>query len=261
MPEDQLDLTTFAGLRDIVARLRAPDGCPWDREQTHQSLKPYLLEETAEALEALDEGDPAHLAEELGDLLLQVLMHSQIAEGAADFTVDDVIAGIAAKLVRRHPHVFGDARAETAGQVIEQWEDLKRKERGEERESALDGVPATLPALARAQALQRRAVRAGFAWENDEQAWDKLQEELGELREASTPEERLHELGDVLFALTEVGRRLDLDAEEAMRLSSRRFDLAYRDMETALRERGQAFADLSAAEKLRLWKEVRQARE
>ncbi|HZP27062.1 MAG TPA: nucleoside triphosphate pyrophosphohydrolase [Dehalococcoidia bacterium] len=262
MPKEQLDLQTFAGLRHIIARLRAPDGCPWDREQTHQSLRPYLLEETAEALEALDEGDAAHLAEELGDLLLQILMHSQMAEESGDFTIDDVIASIAAKLVRRHPHVFGDARAETAGQVIEQWEDLKRKERGgEERESALDGVPSTLPALARAQAVQRRAVATGFAWENDEQAWEKLLEELGELRSAATPEERLHELGDVLFALTEVARRDGLDAEEAMRLSLRRFDTAFRAMEAALRERGQSFHDLATEEKLRLWREVRQAGE
>ena len=251
------DLRSFEGLREIVATLRGPDGCPWDKEQTHQSLKPYLLEEACETLEALDDGDHAHLSEELGDLLLQVLMHSQIAQEAGEFTLEDVIANIAAKLVRRHPHVFGQERLENAGQVVTQWDEIKKQERGEDS-SALAGVPAILPALAQAQALQRRTVRDGFAWENAEQAWDKLAEELQELREASTADERLHETGDTLFALAEVARWLDIDAEEALRLTSRRFKRSFHQMEERLRERGQGFAQLNPDEKLALWKQAKQ---
>src|SRR3972149_554942 len=186
-------LRTFNGLRAVIAALRAPEGCPWDRVQTPQSLRPFLLEEASEALDALDGGDPARLCEELGDLLLEVLLHVQIAEETGEFGLADVVHGVSDKLVRRHPHVFGDATAETPEAGVEQWEGLKREERGER--AALSGIPAPLPALARAQAIQRRASRAGFAWENVGQAWEALDEELGELREARTPAEQRDELG------------------------------------------------------------------
>ena len=198
------EMRTFNGLRKVIATLRGPDGCPWDRVQTHESLRPFLLEEASETLEALDEGDPSHLCEELGDLLLEVLLHVQIAEDEGEFALEDVIQGIAEKLVHRHPHVFGEATAETPEAVVEQWEELKREERS--GQSALTGIPRTLPALARAQAMQHRASGAGFAWETVEQAWEALDEELAELRQADTPEKRREEVGDTLFALVGLAR-------------------------------------------------------
>jgi tetrapyrrole methylase family protein/MazG family protein len=247
---------TFNGLRKIVASLRGPDGCPWDRVQTHRSLRPFLLEEASEALEALDEGDPARLCEELGDLLLEVLLHVQIAEETGEFALSDVVHGISDKLVRRHPHVFGDATAETPEAVVEQWEELKREER--RGQSALQGIPGTLPALAQAQAIQRRAVRAGFAWEETEQAWDALAEELEELRRAETPEERRQEAGDALFALAALAQRLDVDAEEALRSTCRGFGRRFRRLEAASRERGQSLTEMTLAEKLALWQELKE---
>jgi len=250
------DLRTFDGLRRLVAALRGPEGCPWDREQTHDSLKPYLLEEASEAVEALDERDLRHLTEELGDLLLQVLMHSQIAEESGEFTLEDIIHGIATKLIRRHPHVFGDMHLGSAQEVAYHWEHLKRAERGP-RDSALQGVPNPLPALARAQALQRRAAAAGFAWQDDAQAKAKLSEELGELESAGTKEEQLHEFGDALFALVQLAQRMALDSEEALRLACGRFTDRFQRMESQLKARVQTFQDVTLEEKLSLWQETR----
>jgi len=233
------DLRTFDGLRRLVAALRGPEGCPWDREQTHDSLKPFLLEEAPEAVEALDERDLNHLKEELGD-----------------FTLEDVIHGIATKLVRRHPHVFGDKNLGSAQEVADHWEQLKRAERGPP-DSALQGVPKPLPALARAQALQRRAAAAGFAWENDTQAKARLSEELAELESASTQGERLHEFGDALFSLVQVAQWMELDSEEALRLASGRFTDRFHRMESQLKARGQTFQDVTLEEKLSLWQEAR----
>ena len=251
------EMRTFGGLRRIVATLRGPEGCPWDRVQTHLSLRPFLLEEASETLEALDEADPSRLCEELGDLLLEVLLQVQIAEEGGEFALEDVIYGIAAKLVRRHPHVFGEATAETPEAVVEQWEELKREERG--GQSALVGIPATLPALARAQALQRRASRAGFSWESVEQAWEALDEELDELRHADTPGKREEEAGDALFALAGLARWLEVDAEEALRFTCRSFKGRFQRLEAAVREQGGSLADLTTAEKLALWEGARDA--
>lgn len=250
------DLRTFQGLREIVATLRSPQGCPWDRVQTHQSLRHYLREEAAEALAALDEGDPARLAEELGDLLLQVLMHIQIAEEQGEFTLEDVLYSVASKLVRRHPHVFGSQRLETPQQVLQQWEELKRQERGEDA-SVLEGIPSTLPALAQAQLLQRRAARAGFTWEEPQQAWEKLQEELAELASARDAAERFHELGDSLFALADVARLHSLDAEDALLAACRRFKESFQALESLLRARNADLSSLSLEEKLAAWREAR----
>jgi len=249
------DLRTFAGLRRIVATLRGPEGCPWDRVQTHQSLRPYLIEEASEALTALDEGDPVHLCEELGDLLLEVLLHVQIAEESGEFRLADVVYGIADKLVRRHPHVFGEAVAATPEAVVEQWEELKREERA--GQSSLSGIPQALPALALAQAMQRRAERAGFTWEKVEQAWGALEEELNELRQASTPEERRQEMGDTLFALANLARWLEVDAEEALRCTCRSFKRLFQRVEEAARERGQDLRTMEVKEKLALWEEAK----
>ena len=250
------EMRTFNGLRKIVATLRGPDGCPWDRVQTHQSLRPFLLEEASETLEALDDADPAQLCEELGDLLLEVLLQVQIAEEAGEFGLADVVYGVSDKLVRRHPHVFSDATAETPEAVVEQWEELKREER--EGQSALYGIPGTLPALAHAQAIQRRAHRAGFAWERAEQAWEALGEELGELRKADTPEDRREEVGDALFALAGLARWLEVDAEEALRSSCRGFGRRFQRLEAAVRERGRELREMRTEEKLALWEEVKQ---
>ncbi len=255
MDREEHDLQTFEGLRRVVSTLRGPEGCPWDRVQTHASLRPFLLEEASETLAALDEGDPARLCEELGDLLLEVLLHVQIAEEAGEFSLADVVSGIADKLVRRHPHVFGEAVAETPEAVVEQWERLKRDERA--GGSALDGVPPTLPALARAQALQRRAVRAGFAWETVEQAWAALDEELAELKAARTAEERREEAGDVLFAAAELARWLEVDAEEALHSTCRGFQRIFQRMEAELLERGERLEEMGLEEKLSRWESAK----
>ncbi len=249
------DLRTFDGLRRVVAALRGPDGCPWDRAQTHRSLRHYLREEAAEAVEAIEAGDSRRLAEELGDLLLQVLMHARIAEEAGEFTLADIIYGVASKLVRRHPHVFGEQRLETPQQVLHQWDELKRRERGEDA-SALAGVPGTLPALALAQALQRRAARAGFEWPSAEDAAEKVCEELEELRRAPDAQERAQELGDALFALADLGRLLDLDAEDALLGACQRFRRRFQRLEQLARERNLSLSALTPAEQLQLWREA-----
>lgn len=248
-------LKTFNGLRKVVAALRGPEGCPWDRVQTHESLRPYLLEEAAETLEALDEGDPQMLREELGDLLWEILIHTQLAEESGAFTMEDVIYGIASKLVRRHPHVFGNATASTPGAVVEQWDDLKRKERN--GESALHGIPYALPALAYAQAVQRRSAKAGFTFETREQAWEALEEELAELKAATTPEEDTAELGDVLFALANLSRFYDTDAEDALRNTARGFSGIFRRMEKIVGERGVDLQSTDLEAKKALWEEAK----
>jgi tetrapyrrole methylase family protein/MazG family protein len=251
MTPTKREMRTFNGLRKIVASLRGPEGCPWDRVQTHASLRPFLLEEASEALEALDRGDPDQLCEELGDLLLEVLLHVQIAEEAGEFGLAEVVHSISDKLVRRHPHVFADAKADTPEAVVEQWDDLKRRER--EGQSALAGIPATLPALARSQAIQGRAVRAGFAWERIEQAWEKLDEELGELRAAQTQDERREELGDALFALVGLAGWLDVDAEEALHSTCRGFGTLFQRLEAKVAEGGRPLDQMTLDEKLSLW--------
>jgi len=251
------ELRTFEGLRRIIARLRGPDGCPWDRVQTHASLKPYLLEEAYEALTALDEGDPDKLCDELGDLLLEVFLHVQLAEEAAEFTVEDVVYRIASKLVRRHPHVFGEEQADTPEQVMARWEVLKQGERGSEG-SALAGVPPALPALARAQMLLGRAARAGFQWPQTAGVLAKLEEEIRELAEAGDADHKREELGDVLFLLANLARYLELDAEEALRLANDKFYRRFTTMETIARERGLLLADLPLGELQALWEAAKE---
>lgn len=249
------ELRTFAGLRRIVAILRGPEGCPWDRVQDHRSLRPYLIEEAHETLAALDEGNPGELCEELGDLLLEILLHVQIAEENGHFRLGDVVYSIASKLVRRHPHVFADASAETPEAVVDQWDELKRQERGEK--SALGGIPPGLPALAHAQAVQRRAAKVGFTYESADQAWEALEEELEEFRLAATREERADELGDAVFALANVARWHDVDAEDALRDTCRAFAGHFRRMENIIGERGIDLSTAPTADKLALWEEAK----
>jgi MazG family protein len=209
----------------IMHRLREPDGCPWDLEQTHRSLGRHLLEEAHETLEAIDSGDPDRLRDELGDLLLQVVFHAEMARQEGTFDVDDVAEGIVRKLIRRHPHVFGDAEVESAAEVLVNWERIKTGERGEH---PLDeDIPASLPALARAAKVQRRAAGSGFDWRSSDGAVEKVREELAELEtevaSGAAPERIEEELGDLLFAVAALGRRLNADPETALRKATRRF--------------------------------------
>jgi tetrapyrrole methylase family protein/MazG family protein len=240
-----LDLVT------VMARLRGPDGCPWDAEQTHQTLAKHLLDEAYELLQAIEIGDDAELAEELGDLLLQVVFHAQMGTDAGTFDIDDVADHIVTKLVRRHPHVFGDVEVSGAREVVENWDVIKQHEK--QRSSAIEGVPDTLPALAYAQKLQRRAGSAGFDWADVEGALAKVREEAEELARATDASEREHEVGDLLLSIVALARHLDVDAETALRRAGRRFGARFRQVEQAARERGADLRDLDEAELVRLW--------
>lgn len=250
------NLRKFDTLEQIIARLRAPDGCPWDREQTHTTLRGNLLSECYEVMEALDEGDTGKLCEELGDLLLQIMLHAQIARDNGEFEIEDVIESISAKIVRRHPHVFGSAKVKDAGEVMHNWEELKRGER-EEGASMLEGVPKSMPALGYAYEIQRRVARVGFDWEDTEGVIAKLAEEVKELREAASPEERAQEYGDLLFTLVNIARRDGVDAEAVLREANRKFYKRFAYMEELCRRRGQSFDKLTFAEQDALWEEAK----
>ena len=226
VPDDKIG--EFQTLIDIVERLRAPGGCPWDREQTHQSLKRNLVEEAYEVLEAIDAGDPMSLAEELGDLLVQVAFHADIAREAGDFQFSDVLSSINRKLVRRHPHVFGDTKVADAREVERNWELIKEEERQEkgERMSLVDGIPKDLPALPYAQLMQDRVARVGFEWDDVSGVLDKITEEVQELRKAATDAEKVHELGDLFFSMVNLSRWLNIQAEDALR----EFEVAMKDL-------------------------------
>ncbi len=247
---------TFDDLVRLVARLRGPDGCPWDRQQTHQSLRATFLQECYEVLEALDAGDMKALREELGDLLLHVVLQAQIASEEGEFTIDDSIGDICRKLVRRHPHVFGSARAADAEAVARGWEGLKRDEKGGDG-SMLDGVPATMPALGYSQEIQARVARAGFDWEDDAGVVEKLAEEVSELLRAETAAQRQQEFGDLLFTLANIARRQGIDLEAALRGANRKFYRRFARMEELCRERGLSFAGLSFEQQNALWEEVK----
>ena len=250
-------------LHYITMRMRRnPDGCPWDREQNHQSLTRYLIEETYEVVEALEENDMQKLAEELGDLLLQVYLHAEIARQERDFAIGDVFEHVNAKLIRRHPHVFGQIEVSSAGQVVQNWEVIKRQERiaagkDVQAESVLDGVPLALPALLVAQEYQKRAARTGFEFANLQGALTKLSEELQELQEAARPESQREEMGDVLFIAAKVARMLKIDAEEALRHANRKFRRRFQAMEQLIRQQDRSFSSYSLDEWVELWKSVK----
>ncbi|MCH8865076.1 MAG: nucleoside triphosphate pyrophosphohydrolase [Chloroflexi bacterium] len=254
------NLDRFETLVDILAKLRGPEGCPWDREQTHASLRENLLEECYEVLEALDEGDSGQLCEELGDLLMQVLFHARIAAEVGDFELADVIRGISTKLVNRHPHVFGSVKVNGSEEVLHHWEALKRKERDADT-SMLAKVPRQLPALNYSQAIQSRVVRVGFDWENIDGVIDKLAEEVAELKQAASQAEKAGEFGDLLFTLVNVARRLGVDSETALREANQRFYRRFARMESVCRERGINLGDLSFAEQNALWEDAKKATE
>lgn len=254
--------TALESFQEVVAHLRAPDGCPWDREQTHLSLRTNLLEETYEALEELDAGNPQGLCEELGDLLLQIVLHAQIAHEEGEFSMADIVAGIYAKIVRRHPHVFGDVKVEGVSGVLQNWEKLKAAERqtnGQaEVKGLLDGVPTSLPALAQAQEIQDRAAHVGFDWPEIEPVWAKVLEELEEVRQAGDDASRAGELGDVLFAVVNLIRWYKVDAESVLRQMNVRFRRRFKFIEKAARAQDRSLANLSFEEMDRLWEEAKQ---
>jgi MazG family protein len=244
-------------LAKIVAQLRSPDGCPWDREQTHESLKSHLLEECYELIDAIDARDDTELKEELGDLLLQVVLHSQMAAEENRFTLEDVAGVIADKLIHRHPHVFGESRLPDSEAVLNQWDRIKRAEKID-RLSALDGVPKTLPALARAQKIQGKAARVGFDWSDAAGPLEKIHEELQEVE--TTSESHLEEeIGDLLFAVVNFARKKKLDAEQALNRATRKFTDRFQKMERLANERGLELASLSLEEMDRLWEDVKEA--
>ncbi len=253
---EQEDLGGFDTLVHIVARLRAPGGCPWDRKQTHASIKPYLIEEAYEVLQALDDENSEKLCEELGDLLLQILLHAQMASEAGEFDMRDVVRGIATKLIRRHPHVFGDSQASNAEEVALEWEMLKQDER-KPGDSLLSSVPKGMPALSYSHSIQRRAAGVGFDWKESGGVLEKLAEEVGELERASTPQQKIHEFGDILFALVNVARWQEVNLEEALRLANERFRRRFHYMEDNCREQGVLLRDLSFDELNALWDEAK----
>ena len=259
----------FDELVSIMARLRAPGGCPWDREQTYESLAPYLLEEAFESFDAIHqaaEGNTENLREELGDLLLQIIFHSQIAEERGDFTIEDVCATIAKKMILRHPHVFGDKKLDTANDVLNNWDELKRAEREitkkeeKPKSSILDDVPLTFPALIEANKLTRKAAKVGFDWENTEQIFDKLTEEIAELKTEISKNENgkiEEEIGDLLFSVVNLARRLDVEPENALKKTNRKFRRRFEFIEAELKSREKSFEQSNLAEMDALWNEAK----
>ena len=252
-------LGQFQTLVEIVERLRAPGGCPWDREQTHSSLKRNLLEECYELLEAIDGQDGRGLSDELGDLLVQVAFHADIAREAGDFQMADVLSSINNKLVRRHPHVFGDVQVADAREVERNWERIKETEKAGQgaKKSPVDGIPKESPALTYAQLMQDRVGRAGFEWEDISGVLEKLSEEVEELRQAATEKEKVHEMGDLLFVMVNLSRWMGIHAEDALRQANLRFQGRYKTMERLSDEAGQDFVQLPLAQKEELWQEAK----
>ncbi len=248
---------SWSELVNIVAKLRSPEGCPWDRAQTHTSLKRFLLEEAYELLEAIDQGDPQAMKDELGDVLLQVLLHAQIAAEQGLFSIDDVIVNLSEKLVRRHPHVFGEVAAETPEEVMVNWDAIKRREKtGEQRRSILDGVPKELPALMRAEKIQKKAAKVGFDWDHTAEVVEKVKEEFQELEEAAATgqqQELEEELGDLLFAMVNLARFLQVDPEFALQKATAKFVERFQLLERYAEEENLDLQELDLAGLNDLW--------
>jgi tetrapyrrole methylase family protein / MazG family protein len=249
------DLGQFSTLVKIIARLRAHDGCPWDRKQTHRSLREFVLEECYEVLTALDEEDSTKLCGELGDLLLQIVLQAQIAHEAGEFELSDVLTGINTKLIRRHPHIFGDTIAKNAEEVAHNWELIKQEERG--NTSILSSVSKSMPALAYSQEIQRRVAGVGFDWKDEAGVIDKLVEEVREFKETQTQDQRVEEFGDMLFTLANIARRMKIDLEAALREANSKFYRRFTLMEDLCRQRGKLFTNLSFDEQNALWEEAK----
>jgi tetrapyrrole methylase family protein / MazG family protein len=262
--DEKLLYHRFETLRRVIATLRGPNGCPWDRKQTHASLKRYLLEETYELFEAIDDHDDDHMIEELGDVLLQVMLHAQIGEDEGMFSIDDVIREITEKMIRRHPHVFGDVTVDNAEQVVENWQRIKEKEKEtkEEPVSLLADVPKSLPSTLKAYELQKKAAKVGFDWDDVEPMWEKVAEEIAEFQqEAVKPHDRsqlIGEFGDILFALVNVARYYDINPEEALQMVNQKFYRRFSYIEEQVRKSGRAITSFSLAELDRFWEEAKE---
>jgi len=253
--------TSFESFAEIVAHLRAPDGCPWDKEQTHESLRKHLLEESYEAISAIDSGNLTDMREEFGDLLLQVVLQSQIANDENQFNVNQVIQGIHSKIVRRHPHVFGDLKLEGVEGVLANWEKLKEKERenkGQSEKGLLDGVPLTLPALSQAQEYQDRAARVGFDWPEIDGVLDKVKEEIEEIKNAETDFELASEIGDLFFVLVNFARWKNVDAEFILRGTNLKFKKRFAYVEQGAKKQRRNLSELTLEEMESLWQEAKQ---
>lgn len=267
-------MNDFDNLVKIVKKLRSPEGCPWDREQTHESLKPYMIEEAYETVEAIDEASPAMMADELGDVLLQVVLHSQIAEEERTFSIGEVVKGISDKMIRRHPHVFSDTEVSGSAEVLTNWERIKREEKKNqpEKHSVLDAIQPGLPALYRASKIQRKAAGVGFDWPEAKDAWSKVKEEIGEFEDeldkfegntlsGSTrrdlKEKMVEEFGDVLFSLVNVARKLDFDAEDSLRLANKKFIGRFHFVEKKVAETKKPFVDFTLEELDDFWDQAK----
>jgi len=250
------DLRSFESLVAIIGELRGPGGCPWDREQSHTSMRENLLEECYEVLEAIDEADWPRLKGELGDLLMQIVFHSEIAAEAGEFKLGDVIEGINKKLIRRHPHVFAKTEVSGTGEVLKNWEEIKKTERGAKK-SMLANVPRTMPALSFSQEIQARVARVGFDWDEDEGVIEKLAEEVDEFSKAGDNKEKAAEFGDILFTLANIARRRGIDLESSLRQANGRFYKRFSAMEELCRQRGLEFDKLSFDEQNKLWEEAK----
>jgi tetrapyrrole methylase family protein / MazG family protein len=254
-----VDCHGFDELVEVIARLRAPDGCPWDRAQTHRTIAKNVVEEAYEAVHAIETDDVAGLSEELGDVLLQGVLHAQIASDDGEFTIDDVVAGITEKLHRRHPHVFGDAEAGTPREVHAKWDQIKRAEKAEKGKGLLDDVPHALPALMLAQTISRKAVSAGFEWESLDGVIDKLHEEVGELAETQPGSaEAADEIGDILFTVVNLARKQGIDAETALRGTCDKFRGRWSEMEAQAAEAGRDVGDMALHEQEDLWQRAKE---
>lgn len=259
--DERISYRQFSYLKEIVAVLRSPEGCPWDREQTHQSIRKNLIEETYEVLETIDDEDPDAMCEELGDLLMQIMLHSQMAAEDGYFTVDDVVATLNEKLVRRHPHVFGEKSANDSEEALANWQEIKAQEKAAKGidvtvQSQLAGIPRDLPALMYAYKLQKKAAHVGFDWDNIADVYNKIEEEFRELQEASV-EERAGELGDLLFAVVNLARFLKLDPEEALAMTNNKFKQRFSYIEDKLREAGRTFEQTDLQEMDKWWEEAK----
>lgn len=259
---EKILLKNFSKLREIIAELRGPDGCPWDKEQTHESLKKYLIEESYEVIDAIDQGDIDHLIEELGDVLLQVMLHAQIGQDEGYFTINDVIEGISAKMIRRHPHVFGEVKVSNSEEVIQNWQEIKKKEKGEKAASLLEDVSLSLPNLIRAYELQKKAAKVGFDWHEITPALDKVKEEFQEfeMELSGTKEQSIlakKEFGDLLFAFVNVARFLDIHPEEALFETNEKFIRRFRFVEEKVLESGRSFEEHSLKELDEYWDEAK----
>lgn len=250
-------VSSLAALAETVAVLRSPNGCPWDQEQTPQSMRAGFLEEAAEVIEALDIGDQTELREELGDMLYHIVMQAQMASETGEFTLVDVIAGIEAKLKYRHPHVWGDWQVANSEEVLQNWEILKQSEKNRRPNSILDNVPGALPALARSQKIQKRVRKVGFDWPNISGVYEKLEEEILELKAAQTKSERVDELGDVIFVLANIANWLDVDAESALREANLKFTRRFQAVEQLAKKRGLDLTQLTFSALDALWQEVK----